>query len=62
MKKSDDFFAKYEMVLWQIIAAVWFFIEYFCHKEIYSLLRAGVFWVVIAIFEIVRINRKKKQN
>lgn len=61
MKKFNNFCEKYESPLWQLIASIWFFIEYFRNKEINSLLNAGIFFAVFAIFDIIRIKLSKKQ-
>ena len=60
MEKFNKFCEKYDTCLWQIAASIWFFVEYFCNREIYSLLGAGVFWVVLAILEAIKIKLGKK--
>ena len=60
MEKFNNFCEKYEVFLWQLVAALWFFVEYFCNREVYSLLGAGIFWVVIAIFTAIAKKTRKK--
>lgn len=60
MKKFNDFCEKYEPALWQLVASLWFFIEYFCHRDVDSLFGAGVFWAAWGIIDIIRIKMKKK--
>ena len=62
MKKVNDFFEKYEIPLWQLIAAIWFLVEYFCNKSVESLLWDGVFWAAFAIMDFIRIKLQKKQK
>ncbi len=62
MSKFNKFCEKYEVALWISVAAIWFFIEYFCNNSIQSLLGDGIFWTIFAIFEFIRIARKDKSK
>ena len=60
MDKFNKFCEKYGTALWQLTAAIWFYVEFFSNQGIYSLLGAGVFWTVLAIIEFVRISIRKE--
>ncbi len=62
MKKFNEFCEKYEASLWQLIAAIWFFIYYFLGIEKDALFGAGVFWLFLAVIDFVQKKlRNKKQ-
>ena len=62
MEKFNKIVEKYEIPLWQAVVSVWFFIEYFCHKEVDSLFGDGVFWAVFALLEVIKIKMKSKKK
>ena len=62
MDKFNSFCEKYETVLWQAVAALWFYVEFFCNKGVESLFGDGVFWTVFAIVEAIAITVKSKKK
>ena len=62
MDKFNKWFEKYYAVLWILVAAIWFFVEYFFKDSTdpNSLLWDGIIWVAFAIEEYIRISIKKK--
>ena len=55
-----EFFTKYNSALWCLVAALWFFIDYFFPSEdANSLLISGIIWVVFAFIEFIKNSRKK---
>ncbi len=59
MEKFGKFCEKYEVVLWQLCVAFWFFIEFACNQKVSSLLWDGVFWIAFAVVEFIRLKNKK---
>ena len=62
MKKFNEFCEEYEASLWQLCAAIWFFVEYFCNRDVETLFGAGVFWTVLAIFDFIQKKLRKNKK
>ena len=62
MKKLNDFCVQYEASIWQLIAAIWFFVYYFMGTEKSALFGAGVFWLVMAVLDFVQKKMKSKKE
>ena len=60
MDKFNSFCEKYEVALWMVAAAIWFYVEFATNNLIGSLFGAGVVWTVLAIIEFARIYLKNK--
>ncbi len=62
MDKFNEFCEKYEIVLWQLCAAIWFFVEFACNQKNSSILWDGIIWVAFAIVEYIRIRNKNNKK
>ena len=60
MKKFNEFCEKYEASIWQLIAAISFFLYYFLGAEKDELFAAGVFWLILAIIDFMQKKLRKK--
>ena len=58
----QEFFTKYNSALWCLVAALWFFVEYFFPSEdANTVLISGIMWIVFAVEEFIRNSKNKKK-
>ena len=63
MKKVNEFIEKYISAVWCLVAALWFFVDYFTiDPKSTTILYSGIFWVAFSVIEFFRVKSKNKNK